>query len=86
MVCCRDRGSGCGYGISTLGGGHQNPIIELPELTQDWEIHSWKAQQNLVHQDPGERNNDPTGDLPVDVQESLAKAWVDGGLLQGWGH
>ena len=25
-------------------------------------------------------------DLPVNVQESLAEAWVGGGLLQGWGH
>ena len=25
-------------------------------------------------------------DLPVGVQESPAKAWVGGGLLQGWGH
>ena len=25
-------------------------------------------------------------DLPVRVQESLAEAWVIGGLLQGWGH
>ena len=24
-------------------------------------------------------------DWPVIVQESLAKAWVGGGLLQGWG-
>ena len=39
-----------------------NPTIELPELTQDWEIDSWRAQQNLVHQDPGERSSDPTGD------------------------
>ena len=23
--------------------------------------------------------------LPVSVQESLAEAWVSGGLLQGWG-
>ena len=83
VVCRRERESGCGYGISTLGGGHQNPIIELPELTQDWEIHSWKAQQNLVHQDPGERNSDPTGDLPVGVWKPLAKAWAGGGLLQG---
>ena len=41
-----------------------NPIIELPELAQDWEIDSWRAQQNLVHQDPEERNSDPTGDCP----------------------
>ena len=25
-------------------------------------------------------------DLPVSVQESLAEAWIGGGLLQGWGH
>ena len=25
-------------------------------------------------------------DLPVSVQEPLAEAWVNGGLLQGWGH
>ena len=42
-----------------------------------------------VHQDPGERSSDPTEtdpDLPMSVQESLAEAWVGGGLLQGWGH
>ena len=49
-------------------------------------MDSWRAQQNLVPQDPGERNSDPTGDLPVGVQESPAKAWVSGGLLQVWGH
>ena len=63
-----------------------NPAIELPELTQDWEIDSWRTQQNLVHQDPGERSSDPTRDLPVGVRESPAKGWVSGGLLQGWGH
>ena len=63
-----------------------NPTTELPELTQDWEIDSWRAQQNLVHQGPRERNSDPTGDFLVGVQESLAEAWVGGGLLQGWGH
>ena len=25
-------------------------------------------------------------DLPVGFWESLAKPWVGGGLLQGWGH
>ena len=25
-------------------------------------------------------------DLPISVQESPVKAWVGGGLLQGWGH
>ena len=63
-----------------------NPTTELPEYTQDWEIVSLRAQQNLMHQDPGEGNSDPTGDLPVGVQESPVKAWVGGGLLQGWGH
>ena len=43
------------------------PTTELPELTQDWEIDSWRVQQNLVNQDPGERNSDPTGDLPMGV-------------------
>ena len=70
-----------------------NPTIELPELTQDWEIDSWRAQ-NLVHrtlctrtQEKGAvtpQETDP--DLPVSVQESPAEAWVGGGLLQGWGH
>ena len=40
-----------------------NPTIELPELTQDWEIDSWRAQTKpCVHQDPGERSSDPTRD------------------------
>ena len=60
-----------------------NPAIELPELTEDWEIDSWRVQQNPVHQDPGERNSDSTGDLPVGVWKSPAKVWVGGGLLQG---
>ena len=60
-----------------------NPTIELPELTQDWEIDSWRAQQNLVHQEQGGRKRDPRGDLPMGVQESLVKVWVGGGLQQG---
>ena len=66
-----------------------NPTIELPELTQDWEIDSQRAQQNPVHQDPDKRSNHPqetVPDLPVGVQESLVEAWVNGGLLQGWGY
>ena len=67
-----------------------NPTIELPELTQDWEIDSWRAQQKLVctrTQEKGAvtpQETDP--DLTVSVQESLMEAWVSGGLLQGWGH
>ena len=75
--CHRNRGSGCsrlGYGIYPLGGGAINPTIELPELTQDWERDSWRAQTEFcAHQDPGERNSDPKKsepDLPVSVQES----------------
>ena len=66
-----------------------NPTIELPELTQDGEIDSWRAQQNLVHQDPGTGAVTPqemVPDLPVSTQESPAEAWVGAGLLQGSGH
>ena len=47
-------------------------------------------KQNLVRTRTREKGagtpqeTDP--DLPVSVQESLAEAWVGGGLLQGWGH
>ena len=41
-----------------------NPTIELSEPTHDWEIDSWRAEQNLVHEDPGERSSDPTRDCP----------------------
>ena len=64
-----------------------NPNIELPELTQDWEIDSRRSQQNLVHQEKGAvtpQETDP--DLPVSVQESPAEAQVGGGLLQGPGY
>ena len=38
-----------------------NPTTELPELTQDWEIDSWRAQtEPCEHRDPGERSSDPT--------------------------
>ena len=73
-----------------------NRTIEAPELTQDWETDSWRAQtEPCAHEDPGERSSDSTKDLPrlahecpgvVSVQESPAEAWVNGGLLQGWGH
>ena len=33
VVCCRDRGSGCGNGINLLEVVAINPTIELPELT-----------------------------------------------------
>ena len=62
--------------------GH--PTTELPELTQDWEIDSWRTQENPVHQDPEERSSDPEEtalDLPVGVLESTAEAWVSGAGL-----
>ena len=62
-------------------------------LPQDWgkqRHHSWRAHTNsCAHQDPGERSSDPKETDPgllQSVQESLAEAWVGGGLLQGWGH
>ena len=67
-----------------------NPTIELPELTQDWEIDSQSAQQNLVFTKTQEKGagtlqgTDP--DLLKSVQESPAEAWAGGGLLQDWGQ
>ena len=67
-----------------------NPTTEVPELTQDWEIDSWRAQtEPCMHQDPGERSSDPTRDLPRlarDIQESQVEVWVSSGLLHGWEH
>ena len=74
VVYYRDGGSGCGYGISPLGGGHQKPHYRVTRTYIG--LDSWRAQQNLVHQDPGERNSASTGDLPVGVWESPAKVWV----------
>ena len=67
-----------------------NPTIEQPELTQDWEIDSWRAQTELVHTRTQEKGvvtpqkTDP--DLPRSVQKSAAKTWISGGLLLGWEH
>ena len=65
-----------------------NPTIEPPELTQDWERDSWRAEPLCTRtQKKGAVTPKETdSDLPVSVQESLAEAWVGGGLLQGWGH
>ena len=64
-----------------------NPTIELSELTQDWEIDTWRANLCTRTQEKGAvtpQETDP--DLPVSVQESSAEAWVGSGLLQGLGH
>ena len=66
------------------------PTIEMSELTQDWEIDSWRAQtEPCAHQHPGGRSSDQQEtdpDLPVNVQESPADMWVGGGLLLARGH
>ena len=64
-----------------------NPTIELPELTQNWEIDSWRGTNRTRTQKKGAvtpQKTDP--DLPMSVQESLVEAWVGGGLLHGRGH
>ena len=46
-------------------------------------MDSWRAQQSHVHQDPGERNSDPTGDLPGCPgvsSEGMGQWWPDAGL------
>ena len=58
-----------------------NPTIELTDLHRT-RIDSRRAQQNLVHQDPGERSSDHTGDFP-----GLACGYPrvsDGGVGQWW--
>ena len=60
----------------------------MPELTQDWETDSGRAQtESCVDQEKGvvtPQKTDP--DLPMSVQESPAEVWVGGGPLHGWGH
>ena len=67
-----------------------NPTVEPPKLTEDWGNRLLKAQTKpCAHQDPGERSSDPLKTdpaLPMNVQESLAEAWINGGLLQGQGY
>ena len=53
-------------------------------------VHILLHKQNLARTRTQEKGavtpqeTDP--DLSVSVQESLAEAWVSGGLLQGWEH
>ena len=66
-------------------------ITELIELTQDWgNRHLEGTKNNLVCIRSQEKGavipQETDSDLPVSVQESLAEAWVGGGLMQGWGH
>ena len=68
-----------------------NPTIEPSEPTQDWGKQTLGGhKQDLVctrTQEKGAvipQETDP--DMPMSVQESLAEAWVGGGLPPGWGH
>ena len=58
----------------------------ITELPRTGEVDSWRAQTKpCTHHDPGERSSEPIRDFRVSVQESLAEAWVGGGLLQAGG-
>ena len=43
-------------------------------------VHTWTQEKGAV------TPQDTEPDLPVSVQESLAEAWIDSGLLQSQGH
>ena len=62
VVCRRDRGSGCGYGISILGGKGQNLVCriqeeggvtpqetdqDLPVSVQEFLVEAWVAGGQL---------------------------------------
>ena len=68
-----------------------NHTLELPGLTQGWEIDSYRRhKQKLICTRTQEKEavtpqeTDP--DLPMSVREPPAEVWTGGGLLQGWGH
>ena len=63
---------------------------ELPELTQDWGNRLLEGTNRTLYA-PGPKKGAVTPqetdpDLSVSVQESLAEAWVNSGLLKVWGH
>ena len=67
-----------------------NPTIEQPELTQDWGNRLLEGTNRTLYA-PGPKKGAVTPqetdpDLSVSVQESLAEAWVNSGLLKVWGH
>ena len=64
-------------------------IIALPRQTVVGKAKSLLFNRTLCTrtQEKGAGTLQETGpDLPVSVQESLVKAWVSSGLLQGLGH
>ena len=62
----------------------------IPELTQDWGNRLLEGTNKTLctrTQEKGAvtpQETDP--DLPVSVQDSPVEAWVNSGLLKGWGH
>ena len=56
----------------------------------DWETNSWRVQTEPSAHQTQEKGaltlQETDTDVPRRVQESLAEAWVSGGLLQGWGR
>ena len=61
-----------------------NPTREPPELTQDWETDSWRAQLNILHTRTHKKEavtpkeNDP--DLPVSSRQGVGQWWPAAGL------
>jgi len=90
----RGKGSGCsrpGYGISPLGGGCHWPHHRAARTYTGLGKQTLGGhKQNLVCTRTQEKGavtpQETDADFPVSVQESLAEAWVSGGLLEGWGQ
>ena len=91
-VACRRAGdlgaADLGIAISLLGGGHHQPHHRATRTYTGLKKQTLGGhKQKLVHTKTQEKGAVPPQeadpDLPVSVQESLAEAWADGGLLQG---
>ena len=60
VACCRGRGSGCSrLGYDLLEEVPINPTTEVPELTQDWETDSWRAQTEPCAPGPRRKEQQP---------------------------
>ena len=74
--------------MNKASGGDGIPV-ELFQILKDDAVNG-RYKQNLVHTRTQEKGavtpqeTDPH--LPGSAQESPAKVWLGGGLLQGWGH
>ena len=94
VACCKDKGSGCstpGYGISPLVGGRHSPHHRAARTYTGLGKQTLGGhRQNLVctrAQEKGAvtpQETDPGASMSV--QQSLAEAWISGGLLQDQGH